>query len=46
MDVFIILQFVEVYASTANNFRVKARRGKQQYYKKRKQVRYLTLLTF
>ena len=36
MDVFIILQL-------SNDFRVRKKRGKQNYYKKRKQIRYLNI---
>ena len=33
--------FLEVYTSAANGFWAKTKRGKQCYYKKRKQIRYL-----
>ena len=35
--------FLEVYASVANDFRVRTKRGKQHYWKKRKQIRYLNI---
>ena len=39
MDIFKILEL------SANDFRVKTKGGKQQHYKKLKQIRYLTLST-
>ena len=35
--------FLEVYASTANDFRARTKRRKQHYYKKRKQIRHLNI---
>ena len=35
--------FLEVHASAANDFWVRTKRGKQNYYKKRKQIRYLNI---
>ena len=32
--------FLEVYTSAANDFRVRKKRGKQQYFKQHKQIRY------
>ena len=32
--------FLEVYTSAANDFRVRKKRGKQHYFKQRKQIRY------
>ena len=43
MDVSSSCNFLEVYASAANNFRVRTKGGKQHYYKKRKQIRYLNI---
>ena len=40
MDVF---SFLEVYSSTANDFRVRTKRGKEHYYKKRKQIRHINV---
>ena len=36
--------FLEVYASAANDSRMRTKRGKQHHYKKRKQIRYLNIL--
>ena len=35
--------FLKVHASAANDFWVRTKRGKQNYYKKRKQIRYLNI---
>ena len=43
MDVFISCNFLEVFTSTANDFRVRTKRGKQHYYKKHKKIRYLNI---
>ena len=43
MDVFIILHFLEVYASATIDFRVRTRRGKKHYYKKHKQIIYINI---
>ena len=40
MDVFIILQLSRSVASPKNAFRVRVKGGKQQHYKKLKQIRY------
>ena len=36
--------FLKVYASTAIDFWLRKKRGKQHYYKKRKQIRYFNIL--
>ena len=43
MDVFIILQLYRSIASPTNAFRVRAKGGKQQHYKKLKQIRYYNI---
>ena len=43
MDIFIILHFLEVYASATIDFRVRTKRGKNHYYKKYKQIIYLNI---
>ena len=40
MDVF---SFLEVYSSTANDFCVRTKRGKEHYYNKRKQIRHINV---
>ena len=43
MNVFIILQFSRSVHLGTNDFWVRTKRGKQHYYKKRKQIRYLNI---
>ena len=43
MNVFIILQFSRSVRLGTNDFWVRTKRGKQHYYKKRKQIRYLNI---
>ena len=43
MNVFIILQFSRSVRLCTNDFRVRTKRGKQHYYKKRKQIRCLNI---
>ena len=45
VDVFIIIyNFLEVYVSTTSDFQMRTNRGKQQYYNRRKQIRYFNII--